>query len=118
MSDKFKKPAFYFNDTFKMNYYFYLGWPVDALKKYLRYDPPGIEHSSARTIEWQREDGVVVIHIWTRKKSDLASLVHECVHAAGMTLNRAGVKGDWLNDEPHAYLTEAIFKNATQKNKE
>lgn len=40
------------------------------------------------------------------------TLAHEVVHIAGFILDRAGVRADFNNDEPFAYLTEYIYNKA------
>lgn len=54
-----------------------------------------------------------IIHIYTRNDSKPSILVHECIHAAAMTLNQAGI--DFTHDEAEAlcYLTESIYRFAT-----
>ena len=59
--------------------------------------------------------GSITPVIWTRKKGDISSLVHECVHAASWTLMYAGWEHDPKNDEPRAYLTQELFDAALSK---
>lgn len=53
------------------------------------------------------------IYIWTEKK-DLALLVHEIIHACGYVLKNVGVKADYDNDEPMAYLAGWIMKRVLE----
>lgn len=94
-----------------MNYYFYLGWKPKEIKKYLKMQDSEFEGSRGKTIWWEGGNDYV-FHIWTRQKTDLGALVHECFHAAAMTLDRCNVKFDAENDEPYAYLVQSIFEKA------
>lgn len=51
-------------------------------------------------------DGICMVFV----HFSLPILAHESVHAAGAVLLRAGVQGDYHNDEPLAYSVEHIFK--------
>lgn len=108
-----RKPGHYFCEVYRMNFYYFLGWPKDYMKKYMK-DEHGIETTfddvNGRMM-FNKEKGIVVI--WTKKRSDKNSLVHECVHAASVTLEDRGVVISHLNDEALAYLTEAIFRKSS-----
>lgn len=105
---KSKLPGHFFCHTWCQNFYFYLGWPPEELKKRLKgYD--GNFEVRAKTIV----DSYGHIHIWTKKKKcALDDLAHECVHAANMTLGRAGVEPCFGNDESQAYLVGSIMRFA------
>ncbi len=105
------KPTHYWCDLWKMNFYFYLGWKPEEFKKYTTFDGVSFEGVDGRMI-WPKGPATQLIHIWIRKKTDMVSLVHECVHAAILTLDVRGVKLDADNDEPLAYLIEMIFSKA------
>lgn len=62
--------------------------------KCLRYDHP--------------ESGYIII-IWTRKRNDLYSLVHEIVHAASYSLLPRGYQFD-LDQEVYSYLTAFLLR--------
>lgn len=61
------------------------------------------------------QDYKVVEVIWIRRADDLGSLAHECVHAANFTLQLRGVKADFDNDEPLAYLVGNLMDAALSK---
>lgn len=96
-----------------MNYYFYLGWKPEEFKDYTNYNGP-MDAANGKCIEWSNKEGQI-IKIWTKRKTDLGSLMHECIHAAVWTLQNRGVLADWDNDEPLTYLAQEIFEAAIDR---
>lgn len=117
MTDKKPKklPDFFFCPTWKMNYYFCLGWKETDLIKYCKwrfdYTPEIGPAQTGKLFEFINGSEIIML-IWTRNKKDLSSLVHECVHAANFTLEIKGWKPDFNNDEPLTYLVQSIFDSA------
>jgi len=113
-----RKPKFYFNETYKMNYYFCIGWTdkeiIRYMQKHWNHTIDNIENAKGKTFECHKGSNIVIV-IWSRKKLDYPTIVHECVHAANMNLNYINWKPDLDNDEPQAYLTENIFNKAIGK---
>lgn len=113
-----KKPKFYFCDLWRMNYYFYLGWPQAEFEKYIekKYDfkpeLPGV----GKCIMTKNNKGKgAVLHIWIADKTNYPYLAHECLHAANWTLERAGWKPELHNDEPQTYLMTNIMRQALNR---
>lgn len=100
-----------------MNIYYFIGWTHDEFRLYVNknYDLGEAEGSKAmgRTVMLLSDAGQTFI--WVKKKNDLETLVHECVHAANWITDRAGYKLDHMNDEPYAYLVMNIFRQARLK---
>jgi len=106
------RPKHFYCEVYRMNFYYCLGWTQGEIEKYMK-DRHKIDTTFDRVqgrVMFNKEEAIVVI--WTRKKSDINSLVHECVHAASFTLESRGVLISHLNDEAMAYLVEAIFRKA------
>jgi hypothetical protein len=109
-----KRPKHWYCQTWKMNFYYFLGWPPSEFKRYMRkrhgyeYDDAG---KAASTLECVAGPHTVIL-IWVRDRKDLPALAHEAVHAANWTLARRGWRADMENDEPQAYLVESIFRGA------
>lgn len=81
--------------------------------KKLPEDQLNFSHSG-KTI-WHR-GGVGPIIVWTSPQKSLAArcaiLAHECVHAAHICLDRAGVRPDFENDEAVTYLVTVLVRRA------
>lgn len=115
------KPKLYYNDTWRQGYLFFIGCPIEEmygyiLKKYKSAPPDEFPNAGGMTAEIRSEDGKSLILIWA-EKSDLtpdsiASLGHECLHAANRTCVNRGYHPDPNNDEAHAYLFTVIFEQA------
>lgn len=110
------KPAFYYCDLVKMNFYFCIGWKPNDFAKYARQKfnhDPQMNLAAGKTLLW--ESGTTrIVTIWVDKKSNIESLVHECVHAANMALDVIGHKADFENDEIQAYLVGLLFKKSRE----
>lgn len=106
------KITHYFCEVYRMNIYYCLGHEPEWFEGYMK-KTHGLEiscdGSSGKALFNQTKQ---IIIIWTRKKRDLPSLVHECVHAGTMILESRGVVISHLNDEALAYLVESIFRKA------
>lgn len=109
-----RKPRHYYNDLYRVNYYFCLGWKIKDLHQFLwktfGFDKD-INHADGYTMMATGEDGCTIV-IWTRRKIDMPVLAHEATHAASFTLGRAGVKADFDNDEACAYLVGLLVEKA------
>lgn len=112
---KSRTPGYYFCHTWRINFWYFIGWPVEQFQDYCKKEFDMIQEIddlvSARTIEFFHTKSVCYL-IWVRDKNDLGSLCHEAVHAAMFGLHAKGWKPDPDNDEPLAYLTQAVFENA------
>lgn len=115
--DILKRVLHHYNQTFKMNFYFCLGWRQDRYRAFLkrRFDLR-LPASSRRghTIHLIHPDSnIPAIAIWVAKDSPIAILAHECLHAVNMTLLDRGVLPSFENDEVQAYLLEELMRKAT-----
>lgn len=106
-----KAPFHAFNNTWRFNAYFFIGWDFkdynNYLKKNLDYceiadDFTGDGHSLTSL-----EDGAF---IWTKEK-DFSIIAHEAFHSSHYLLESAGVKTYSHNDEPLAYLLTWFIRN-------
>lgn len=100
-----------------MNYYFFLGWPWNEFRDYVfknyNYTVSEYPKPAGKLVEWNSDDGAkCTMMIWTEDAKDYPSLAHECLHAANWTLDRAGVKADFMNDEPQTYLMTNLIRQA------
>lgn len=110
-----KKPKHWYCETWKMNFYFCIGWRPEEFQKYMKKSFDYEFESRLKdgsTLLCNSDQGSIII-IWTRKRADHAVLTHESVHAANMTLSSRGWRPELENDEPQAYLVESIFRKAT-----
>ena len=114
-----RHPHWYFCDLWRVNFYYFLGWKWNDFCNYIKkHHDYVVDHEapSGKCIMKPTSKGGQVM-IWTAKKSDLNSLVHECVHAANWLTERAGYSINPNNDEAYAYLVTNIFRQATVKHK-
>lgn len=109
------RKAFYFvNDLYHERFYLLAGFNQkqvnESLKKLKIADGMDITGAAGVTTYFQ---GGIVIWLVANDKSpeNVASLVHECVHASNMILGTRGVGACHDNDEAQCYLTEWIFRN-------
>lgn len=104
-----RKPKHHFNLTFRMNFYYCLGWSEKEIRKYMleMWDYEDLNWGGGKTI-LHRSKKADIVFIWTKEKR-VADFVHECVHAGNMTLMARGQDVDTRNDEVLAYLIEEIF---------
>jgi len=111
-------PKFYYNETWLANFWFCIGWKeneiVNYCKKRLKHELENISESDGKCIEIFNDSKHAIL-IWTRDKSDIPSLVHEVVHAAGWIMQKRGWTYDYDNDEPFTYLVQSIMKEALKK---
>ena len=113
------KPIFYYNDTWKMNYHFFIGWDRIKFKNYIiKHFDKDFDVSSGACGQmsklWKNGnlDGII---IWTKKKSDYGTLAHECLHATNRTLEYAGWYPELNNDEPQTYLMTILINKALRR---
>lgn len=105
------KPLLYKCVTWKQNYVVFIGCTYLNMCKFLSKNynfKLGYINCAGLCFEFSFKDKDY-IGIWVGDKTDFPSLVHECVHAACITLQHAGVKASFKNDEPLAYLTEELY---------
>lgn len=111
------KPKFHYDNCWRANFWFCLGWNQDAFAFYIKKQ---FDHEistkpvNGKTIEFFDKGNHICV-VWTRKKRDIPSLVHECLHAAIFTLDMRGVKFDVDNHEPLTYLVESLVRKALEK---
>lgn len=108
------KPHSWYCETWRQTFWFCFDCSHEQLSKWMKKkfgDPPNIGADRAGLTATR---GVHTV-IWVRKKSDLGTLVHECIHAANMALAQAGVVPSFENDEAQTYLAEMIFKKGIKK---
>lgn len=84
---------------------FLIGWSAAEVQK--KYDVDRLDGTYGGAILETSAYGVLVL--WLVDASDMPSLAHEAVHAAGRILDLHGVKLDPSNDEPMAYLVSWIM---------
>lgn len=112
-------PAFWFCEVYRVNYWFFIGWPVEDFKAFMKkrfnYQPK--EDSTTcdgKTFVCTHNDSTIIC-IWTQQnagKKFMGTLAHECVHAAINTLHPRGINTCDQNDEPLAYLVGALIRKA------
>lgn len=108
-----KKPGHFYDEVWRQNYYFHVGWSEEMFYSYWSFQarPP---LKDGYCIELNQKNGNGII-IWIRKmpkKKMIGVLAHECVHAALWCLKARGFVLDYDNDEPLTYLVEAIMRKA------
>lgn len=112
------KPNWWFDEMFKENYYFFIGWKPKAIEAYLKKNyklERDFSRCDGRTMELTDHDGWSAQLIWTRYRSGpkfIPALAHECVHAAMHILDRRGVKLDVDNHEALSYMVEILMRKA------
>lgn len=110
------KPTHYHCDFWKQSFWFCIGWSPEDVTAYLKKNynhNPDLSQKAGTLFEVPQKSGAIVYLIWTRKKH--AGLVaHECVHAANTLLLSRGWKPELDNDEPQAYLVEALVSHALE----
>lgn len=110
------KPIYYYNDTWKMDYYFFIGWKQSDFKNYIikHYDKNFTMEDDVigmMSRKW-KNDNLTGLIIWIKKKNDYGTLAHECLHATNRTLARAGWEPQLYNDEPQTYLMTILINKA------
>lgn len=112
-----RKPRHYFNETFRMNCYFCVGWSKKQIQRYMKdsWKYTSSSWGAGKTLWCVCDNGADVVIVWTAPKEPISSLVHECVHAANIVLEARGQPIDQKSDEVQAYLVEEIFRKATNQ---
>lgn len=110
-----KLPKFYYDEHYKQNFWFFLGWNPDDVEKFMwkkgwNFDSLNLV-GGGKCVHFVKP-AKEVIAVWIRYKFDYAVLAHECVHAVNMTFESRGIKPDLLNDEPQAYFVECLVRQA------
>jgi len=113
-----RQPKYFYCETWKMNYYFFIGWSAKLYSKYIQEEyghTMDINGAAGNCLDIEKNDNSIQIQtIWVDDKKDLPAIVHESVHAACNTLRRRGWNPDFDNEEPLTYLIENIFRQATK----
>lgn len=109
----------WFCETWVQEFWIFHGVPADAANKKVRslgWPDPEIGLTGKEGTTRFRIDGGGPIIIWTKplsnKVEQIEVLVHECVHAANITLSRRGWTPDLNNDEPQTYLVQRLVAKA------
>lgn len=114
MSDETAK--IFYCETWKMNYLFFIGVPAKKFTNYIKdnfnYDVDVSDCVGNTSNIRDEKTGSDLQAIWIKSKKHLPELAHESLHAAINTLALRDWKFDFDNDEPLAYLTESIFRQA------
>ena len=108
------RPTLYHCDFWKQSFWFCIGWSHQNMTAYLKkhHDhDPDLSQKAGTVVEIPQKSGATVYLVWTRKKH-AAVVAHECVHAANVLLKSRGWKPELDNDEPQAYLVEALVSAA------
>lgn len=111
------RPKKYYLEVFETHYYFCLGWKLPQFKKWFlnhfgkEISMQGHDEICEGMTESVETDASIVV--WTRDH-DEDTLLHECIHAANLTLDLIGHKSDFSNDEVPTYMAAFIFKKAKQ----
>lgn len=107
-----KHPGRWRDDVWGITYLYFLGWKDKHYSTYLLKRWNFVDHNEGFVGSYRPATFNSVMYglIWTSKKTDLSTLVHECGHAASRTLDHRHYKFDVNNFEPYTYLSEAIFR--------
>lgn len=111
------KAKHFFCEMYKVNFYYCLDWPLEHFAYYLKKNfnhDLRMNSPEGKCLIFNVKSASIII-IWVRSKKNTPILVHECVHAANMALDRAGVVADFNNDEAQAYLIDLVFRKAISK---
>lgn len=108
-----KTPIFYFCETWKQNFWFFIGWRAKDAEAFLLKRlgvTVQLGDAAGKTLEFVREN-VRILIVWTINKNP--SLVsHEALHATNKCLFGVGCQASLENDEAQAYLLEDLMRNA------
>lgn len=106
----------YWCEIYRMNYYFFLGWPIDTFTNHMNknygYEVEGHQRLTGKTLQIS-SDGFSGFFVWVKDIENFPVLAHECLHATNWTLGEIGVHADFVNDEAQAYLLTALLRQAT-----
>lgn len=109
-----RKPKIYYQQTYQMDVYFLIGWPVKAYNKYMkRFDfecDPSVDQAGRTNRNEYKGRKVLIIWVENKKHHDV--IAHECLHAANFLLNFVGVVPSFENDEAQAYLLGELVRKA------
>lgn len=113
------KPHRYFNEMWKVNFWFFVGWDsyqtAKVLNKHWAEVSAKLHVVAGMTMDFRHEaDQRQAIAVYVSKKVSKSArspvLAHECVHAAHMALEMRGVHPSFENDEVVAYLVETLMR--------
>lgn len=108
------KPRHYFCEYWRQSFWFCIGWSYQNMAAYLKkhheYEPD-LSQKGGSVFSIRADNGSTIYLVWTRKKH-APTIAHECVHAANALLESRGWKPQLDNDEPQAYLVEALMREA------
>ena len=112
-----KKPRHLWEETFKMNYWFMVGYPEKEVevwfKKQFDHDTD-YSGCDGKTSVLERRDGMKTIVVWVRKKNMLPELAHEVCHAAMFTFTHAKILHTEETDQAFCLLLERLFRFARE----
>lgn len=112
MASKPRTPTHYYCPLWRMNYYFFVGWPWTEFKAHmvsefgLEVERQSIPAGTTIPLFDTKRMGIC---IWVKSAHDASVWAHECLHATNLTLDLRGVVADFNNDEPQAYLMMNIM---------
>ena len=114
---KIRHPKHFYCQTWKMNFYYFVGWSektyLNYVKKHWDYEM-NLQGVDGNCLEVSF-DGSAGNSVWIRDRKNYAVMAHECVHAAANTLRSRGWKPDFDNEEPLTFLVESIYRNSGVK---
>lgn len=116
------KPIHYYDEMWRRNVCFCIGWSPGAFKKWLldNYgcdDDTIWQHAGMCYYLERKKDGHIQIIIWVRYKTGprmWTTLHHECIHAALHILD-GRVTTTANNSETLCYLVDLLVEKATEK---
>ncbi len=110
------KPIIYFDECWQQTFWIFKEWPLTQTQKYLQKQGWDVHWEGYQGRTMWNTNGSGPIVIWTSPQKNPSSraaiLAHECIHAAGICLQRAGVISSFDNDEPLCYLTTILIRKA------
>jgi len=112
-----RKFIHYFDECWEVNFYFCFGWTIEEFALFIKKKTGNGSNLSdcAGQCVYNSEVGTFIfIKEKCRTIKFYSSLVHEITHAAVYNLTDKGVKIEYGNDEPLAYLTGCLMKKALE----
>lgn len=106
-------PGFYYDATWKHNFYFCIGWKdidfTEYTKNKFNYD--GDYSKSDGACLFCQDEDVKVSVIWTRS-NDSSVVAHECLHAVFDLMECKGVTLSVGSSEVFCYMIEKLMAEA------
>ena len=111
------KPAWYYCELYKMNFYFFIGWNAGKYAEYVlknyNYELNNISSCDGNCLSIDIGSGHGKV-ICTRDKRSISTLAHECLHASIDTLTMRGIDIRDSNGETLAYYMEFLMEKALE----